>query len=140
PSTVWHTEGIDAERNQRFYLTKAGLALVAGDPGRRPLSDPATLAEFMTWPAKNDPARRHGLNLWNHGVGSVVGFGADERYGGQSLSVAGSRQALEIRRDLERAHERAGATLELIGLDGSLMSTTEVAYAVGPFARCMVAS
>ncbi|WP_324718092.1 clostripain-related cysteine peptidase [Carboxydochorda subterranea] len=121
-------------------MTRAGLVLVAGDPGRRPPSDPVTLAEFMTRSAKNDPARRHGLILWNHGAGSVVGFGADEGYGGQSLSVTGIRQALEIRRDLERAHERAGATLELIGLNGSLMSTTEVAYAVSPFARCMVAS
>lgn len=159
----WHMEGIDAGKNQRFYIRRgraelreelrddeelreafaglvqgnpagAGLVLLEDDLGLRRLADPVTLADFLVWSMLNFPARRYALILWNHGAGSVVGFGADEHFDGESLSLKGLFAALQA------AYQVTGTQLELIGFDACLMGAVEVAYVASPFARYMVAS
>ncbi|BAS26421.1 clostripain-related cysteine peptidase [Limnochorda pilosa] len=162
-TSQWYLDGIDANENQRFVVHRGtgelrrdlrgdretresfadlaegnprgpGLELVADGLGSRALADPETLADFIVWSMEDYPAERYALILWNHGAGSVIGFGADEQHEYASLSIAGIQQALET------AHAETGTALEFVGFDACLMATVEVAHALSPFARYMVAS
>ncbi len=39
------------------------------------MTDPGTLAGYIRWCAENYPASRYELILWDHGGGSVSGYG-----------------------------------------------------------------
>lgn len=55
----------------RYYLTKGGSVEkdVVQKLGETNTGDPKVLADFVTWGAKNYPAERYLLVLWNHGSG-----------------------------------------------------------------------
>ena len=44
------------------------------------MTDPNTLEAFIKWGAENYPANRMCLILWDHGGGSVSGYGYDQKY------------------------------------------------------------
>lgn len=130
----WYTPEISSERNQRWYIENGAMTLVNDDLGLRRLDDPANLTDFITWSMENYPAEKYILIFWNHGAGSVDGFGQDEHHDDATLSLAGIRQGIAD------ALEGTGQTLELVGFDTCLMATVEVATQVAPFAHYMVAS
>lgn len=55
----------------RYYVTKGGSAEkdVVAKLGETNTGDPKVLADFINWSAKNYPAERYLLVLWNHGSG-----------------------------------------------------------------------
>lgn len=50
------------------------------DLGSAPMTDPATLTSYIRWCAKNYPASRYELIFWDHGGGSVSGYGYDQKF------------------------------------------------------------
>lgn len=101
----------------------------------RSIGNSSTLTEFMDYGMQEFPAKRYGLIFWNHGAGSVTGFGYDELHPDDtSLSLG------EIHEGLQQSHFSGSAKLAFIGFDACLMATLETAEAVSPYADYLVAS
>lgn len=101
----------------------------------RSIGNPSTLAEFINYGMTEFPADRYGLIFWNHGAGSVIGFGYDELHSDDtSLSLA------EIRQGLQQSCSPTSFKFTFIGFDACLMATLEMASAVSPYADYLVAS
>ncbi|GHV10915.1 hypothetical protein AGMMS49938_00740 [Fibrobacterales bacterium] len=100
---------------------------------KQPIGDSLTLANFISYAMKAFPAERYGLIFWNHGAGSVRGFGYDEWFPDDHLT------AKELRGGLQSALKDS-TRFAFVGFDACLMSAMEIAVAVSPFADYMVAS
>ena len=113
--------GISSRRSQRYRVTSSGLTLVDDSLGQLDTTVPATLSDFIRWGAKNYPADRYILVLWDHGGGPVYGFGYDEF---QSYS-----STLTID-EMQTSLQDGGVFFDVIGMDCCLMSSVEVASAL----------
>ena len=98
------------------------------------MSEPETLTEFINAAKDSYPAEKYSLILWNHGGGVVVGYGADENYGNEMLSVNQLSSAIE---DSDVCKE---GKFEWIGFDACMMGMVEVADALKYDAEYMIAS
>ncbi|MBR6315638.1 MAG: peptidase C11, partial [Lachnospiraceae bacterium] len=76
----WHTQGISAQTNQIYRVKKGGLERLVDDDGAKRMTDPNTLSSFIQFCNKNFPADRMDLIFWDHGGGSLSGYGYDEKY------------------------------------------------------------
>lgn len=135
---TWHLDGIvpqniSSDSITCSKITRNGFQKLASSEGKS-IGNPSTLTEFVDYGMREFPAERYGLIFWNHGAGSVTGFGYDELYpDNTSLSL------VEIHSGLQNA--RGGARrFAFIGFDACLMATLETASAIAPFADYMVAS
>jgi hypothetical protein len=135
-TAAWNTEGISNEENQRWLVTPGGMELLMDGLGNRPLADSDTLTDFIVWTQQNFPAEKYALIFWDHGGGSVTGYGSDElaEDGETSLSLAG------IEHGIAAAVAETGETFELVGFDTCLLATVEMASLLSPYADYMVAS
>ena len=88
------------------------------DAGTVPMTDPNTLTSFIKWCAKNFPANRNQLIFWDHGGGSISGYGYDEKF-----KSSGSMNLAEI----NQALKKSGVTFDFVGFDACLMATLETA-------------
>lgn len=111
---------INSDKPQRLYKSfKASM------------TDPNTLSDFIRYSADNFPANRNILILWDHGGGSIVGYGMDENYpNSPSLSPDLLKKALA----------NAGVKFDFIGFDACLMANLETALALEPFSDYLIAS
>jgi len=71
--------------------------------------------------------------MWDHGGGSIAGFGHDENFADDSLSLA------EMRSAFEEAGLRDNK-LEFLGFDACLMATIEMAVIAADYAHVLIAS
>jgi len=97
------------------------------------MGDPATLRDFVTFSMEKYPAQKYGIIMWDHGGGSIAGFGHDEQFNNSSLSLL----------DMKQAFEEAGLRnnkLEFIGFDACLMATVEMAVLAADYAHVLIAS
>ena len=98
------------------------------------MGNPNTLRDFILFSTKNYPAEKIGLIMWDHGGGSIVGFGHDENFGNDSLLLP----------DIIHAFDAAGLglcnKLEFLGFDACLMATVEMAVLASEYARYLIAS
>ena len=127
----WQNKIISNSRNQIYRVADGGLELLEEDMGSAAMTNPETLASFLTWGKQNYPADRYELILWDHGGGSLSGYGYDEknaRSGSMSLASLGS------------ALEKAGMKFDFIGFDACLMATVENASMLTKYADYMIAS
>ncbi len=103
-----------------------------GDWGIKNLGDGAVLQKFLEWGMSRYPAKKYALLFSDHGAG-WNGVSADEHPDDDMLTLE------RITGALRGVKDRYG-TFELIGFDACLMGTLEVADALKPYARVMVAS
>ena len=95
------------------------------------MTDPNNLASFIQFCAKNFPANRNELILWDHGGGSVTGYGYDEKNKNSgSMSLEGVDQALKS----------GGVQFDFVGFDACLMATAETALMLNEHADYLIAS
>ena len=105
----------------------------AGETGScRNMGDPKTLRFFLEYGAKQYPADDYALILWDHGGGPLTGICWDETQGMDQLSISEVTEALSSCIGITK--------LAWIGFDACLMGTVEVACALAPYARYMIAS
>lgn len=128
----WGNPDVPDRGLARFLVGENGLEKLEDLPSAS-IADPATLSSFIDFGYLNYPAQRYGLVLWNHGGGSVFGFGKDELYDGEGMGLVDIRQAL----DNSAARE---TPLEFLGFDACLMATLETAGMAAPYARYLIAS
>ncbi len=94
------------------------------------MGDPATLTHFLNHLKNNYSSYdKKILIFWDHG-GAYTGFGQDENYNGDGLDLSEMKQAMSS----------AGMSFDLIGFDACLMASLEVAKALSPYGKYLVAS
>ncbi|MCR5502825.1 MAG: peptidase C11 [Lachnospiraceae bacterium] len=127
----WRTRGISSEVNQIYQISDGGMTRLVDNDGAKKMTDPDTLSGFIRWCAKNYPANRYELIFWDHGGGSVSGFGYDEKFrSAGSMNLSGIKKALTD----------GGVTFDFVGFDACLMATAETAVMLEDHADYMLAS
>lgn len=127
----WQNNAISSRTNQIWQIKDEGIVCLEKDLGAYSMTDPDTLSWFIRWCAKKYPANRTSLIFWDHGGGSVSGFGYDEKFasaGGMSLA------------EIDQALEDGGIKFDFVGFDACLMATTENALMLAKHADYMIAS
>lgn len=126
----WKSNGISSSVNQIYQIKDGKLVNLVSDDGAKSMTDPKTLSGFIQYCNANFPANRNELILWDHGGGSVSGYGYDEKYKNGSMNLGGISQALKD----------GGITFDFIGFDACLMATAETAFMLDDYADYLVAS
>jgi len=101
--------------------------------GKVSMGNPATLRDFIKFSMDNYPAEKYGLIMWDHGGGSIAGFGHDEKFNDDSLTL------LDMKKAFEEAELR-NQKLEFLGFDACLMATVEMAVVSADYAKVLIAS
>ena len=133
-SKRWFTKGIDDESYGRYTVHDGKLEKVIDLDDSTCMSEPESLADFISWARDAYPADRTMLVLWDHGGGLSLGYGVDaynKRKGDQeTLSVS----------EIASAIEQSGMRFDVIGFDACLMQDIDVAVALEPYADFYLAS
>lgn len=130
-ASKWQNSVVSSSYNQIYQVQSGGVVCLNDNVGRVSMTDPSTLSSFISWCASNYPANRYELIFWDHGAGSVSGFGYDEKFPNNgSMSLAGISKALK----------NGGVTFDFIGFDACLMATMENALMLDTYADYLIAS
>lgn len=97
------------------------------------MCDPDTLSEFLNYGYENYKTDSYDLILWDHGGGSILGYGYDELY-------ETTLKLTDIKAALEDSPFTKDNKLEVIGFDACLMSCVETGYVLKDHANYMIAS
>ena len=127
----WKNNVVSSRVNQVYQVKNGGLMCLSDNAGTGAMTDPRNLAAFIQFCTKNFPANRNALIFWDHGGGSLSGYGYDEKN-----KSAGSMDLAEI----NTALKAGGATFDFIGFDACLMATVETALTLTPYADYLIAS
>ena len=127
----WQNTVLSSKNNQIWQVTGKGMICLEDDLPSVSMTDPDTLASFIRWCGKNFPANRNALIFWDHGGGSVSGFGYDEKF-----ATSGSMNLAEI----DQALTDGGVQFDFVGFDACLMATAENALMLSKHADYMIAS
>ena len=126
----WQNTIMNNRTNERWKVTTKALIPLNRNVGMRQMTDPNTLYDFIDYGVKNFPADRYMLILWDHGAGSLQGYGYDQNYPNGTMTIDEISQVLKA----------SGVKFDFIGFDACLMATAETAMALSPYADYMIAS
>jgi len=126
----WKNSVIASTTNQRWIIKNRTISALDKKVGKKAMTDPATLSDFIKWGTTNYPADRYFLVLWDHGGGSLMGYAHDEFYPNDTMTVD----------EISTALKNGGVKFDWIGFDACLMANMETAIAVEPYADYLIAS
>ena len=126
----WRNNVVSSSVNQIYQIKDGGLYCLEENMGSGSMTTPSTLTQFIQYGKEHFPANRFSLILWDHGGGSVSGYGYDEKYGRSSMTLAGLNTALKD----------AGIHFDFIGFDACLMATVENGLMLSQYADYLIAS
>ncbi len=127
----WKISNISSTVNQIYRVADGKIELLENDMGSKAMTDPNNLSAFIKYCAKKYPANRNELILWDHGGGSVSGYGYDEKNkNAGSMDLGGISKALSA----------GGVKFDFVGFDACLMATAETALMLNDYADYMIAS
>ena len=130
-STNWRNDKVSSRVNQIWQIDNGKMKCLEENAGTASMTSPSTLTSFIQYCAKNFKANRYALILWDHGSGSVSGYGYDEKNTRSgSMTLAG----------LNTAFENGGVKFDFIGFDACLMATVENALMCSKHADYLIAS
>ncbi len=129
-TSKWQNNAISSKTNQRFKITGDGLKLLQEDLGKKSMVDANTLTDFIKYCKNNFPADRYSLIMWDHGGGSLNGFGYDQNFPGDAMTLD----------EIAMALRNSDCTFDWVGFDACLMATLETAIVLEPYADYMIAS
>lgn len=121
----WMTDG----KTQRLIAGEDELTLFETLENVK-MTDPSSLGDFIQWGTNAYPADRYVLILWDHGDGTMRGYGRDELNGGITMRLCVIQEALK----------NGGVHFDIIGFDACLMGTLEMAYVLRDYADYLIAS
>lgn len=127
----WQNDAMSNQKNQIWQVQDKGLVCLEQNAGNKSMTDEDTLSYFIRWCAKKFPANRNALIMWDHGGGSVSGFGYDEKF-----ASSGSMNLAEI----DQALTDGGVKFDFVGYDACLMATAENALMLTKHADYLIAS
>lgn len=125
----WKNDTVKSDALYRYEVRSNKLQLL-GDAGNNPITDASCLSDFIKFAAKEKPADRYGFIFWNHGGGTIGGYGEDMLFDSQSMNI----------NEIKKGFEDAGIHFDFIGFDCCLMSTVEIANALKSNADYLIAS
>ncbi len=128
---TWHIQGISNSVHQIYRVDDGTLERLEDNFGGGSMTDEANLEAFIKYCRQNFPANRNMLIFWDHGGGSLQGYGYDE-----TNSSKGTMTLAEINTALKNAK----TTFDMIGFDTCLMATAENALMLSNYADYLVAS
>lgn len=126
---TWNNAQIQDGQTARWLVRAGGLTLLEDLDGA-PMLRQDTLSDFVRDCADQFPADRYMLIFWDHGAGSLYGFGYDEL----------NEQDVLLLSDMDAALARAGVKFDFVGFDACLMGTVETAYMLREHADYLIAS
>ena len=127
----WRNNVISSSVNQIYKISDGKFECLEKNAGNGSMVNPETLVSFLKYGRENYPADRMCLIFWDHGGGSVSGYGYDEKVGhNQSMTLASINNALK----------KADMKFDFIGFDACLMATVENGLMLGQYADYMIAS
>ena len=127
----WKNDVVSNSVNQIYRVHSGGLERLESSYGKAAMTDPANLTQFIRYCAEHYPANRNILILWDHGGGSISGYGYDEKSGGRSSMTLPQ---------IDKALSDANVVFDWIGYDACLMSTLETALVSAKYADYLIAS
>ncbi len=126
----WQNNIVSNSVNQIYKVQSGGIKCLEKDMGDKPMTAPSTLTEYIDYCTKNYPADRYELIFWDHGGGTISGYGYDEKKKNGSMTLSGIDSALKA----------AGTVFDFIGFDACLMATLENGLMLSEYADYMIAS
>ena len=127
----WKNNIVSNSTTQIYKVVQGGLKKLETNMGDKAMTTPSTLTSFIKYCKKNFPADRNELIFWDHGGGSLSGYGYDEKFAqAGSMTLKGINEALSS----------AGMTFDFIGFDACLMATVENALMLTKYADYLIAS
>lgn len=127
----WKNNVVSSQYNQIYQVKNGGLQLLEKNAGTKAMTDPSNLSSFIQYCNKNYPANRNMLIFWDHGGGSISGYGYDEKnQSAGSMNLSGIHHALTD----------GGVKFDWIGFDACLMATVETDLMAANHADYMIAS
>lgn len=127
----WKTQGISNKTNQIYRVRSGKIEQLSSDEGDKAMTRTETLIEFIEYCKTNYPANRNALIFWDHGGGSITGYGYDEKHKSE-----GSMDLSEINHALKAVDQK----FDFIGFDACLMATLETAQMCSNYADYLIAS
>lgn len=127
---TWKNDVISNKTNQRYQIKEEGLLLLEDNLGKQSMVNPDTLTDFIQYCEEEFPADRYQLIMWDHGGGSLAGFGYDELFPGDHMTLDEIQEALNA----------GNVNFDFVGFDACLMGTLETALVLEPFSDYMLAS
>lgn len=125
----WKNATVKNDALYRYEVNNNELKMI-GEAGNNPITDANQLSDFIKFAAKEKPADRYGFVFWNHGGGTIGGYGEDKLFDSQSMDINA----------IKKGFEDAGIYFDFIGFDCCLMSTVEIANALKMNADYLIAS
>lgn len=129
---MWYSD-IPVDANCVYRLDGSELVLEKSDAAAS-MGESDTLSTFLKYGLTEHPADRYGVILWNHGAGPLIGYGVDEVFDNDLLTM----------QELSDAFRNAGIDennkMEFVGFDACLMGSLETAWMMKDYARYMIAS
>ena len=128
----WQTAEISSEDHGVYLITSEGIEKVKSfNKDKMGLS--STLSRFLNFGYENYKADQYGLILWDHGGGPINGYGADEFYKFDYLTLSELKEAIEDSPFIKKK-------LEFVGFDACLMSSVEVANSISRYSKYFISS
>lgn len=127
----WNNSVISSSNIERYVIAGGKFNKLNPKIKNGPMTDKDTLSSFIQYSSSNFPANRYFLILWDHGGGSVTGYGYDEKY-----PQAGSMSPDII----AEALKDGGVKFDAVGFDACLMANLETAIAIEPYADYLIGS
>ena len=128
-ATKWDNGNISADTRQRWLIQNGEMSLCE-DIGQDSMCTESSLSDFVSWSAETYPADRYILTLWDHGGGTLGGYGSDENYPEDGLDLA----------EMAGSVADSGIKLDIVSFDACLMGTMETAYTFSQYADYLIAS
>ena len=130
-SKSWNNDIVDAKKNQVYRVADGGVNRLSDNLADGAMTKPETLLAFLKYCKTNFPANRYELIFWDHGTGSVQGYGFDDRYSEtDTLTLP----------EINKALTQSGMKFDFIGFDACLMGGVENALMLANHADYMIAS
>ena len=128
-ASQWTDYGIRDDVNQIYRINNGELELLQDLP-LTDMADGKTLTDFVNYCKSNYTADRYGLIMWDHGGGSIDGFGWDENFQDNMMRLY----------DMDTAIGNSGVKFDFIGFDACLMATIETALMAEKHSDYLIAS
>jgi len=115
PVTSWKT--------LKRHILRNGQLIELQDLGVQNMGKPETLRDFIVWGQTAYPADRYILVLWDHGGGSVLGYGSYTDPDDNKIVIASPMRVPDMTKAIGDAFAITQKGFEIIGFDTCLLAT-----------------
>lgn len=129
--TGWQNNVMSNSSNYIYKIENGGKFIKLADDGNKTMTEPSTLSGYIKAVANAYPAERSILILWDHGGGSITGYGYDQRHKNSG--------AMDLN-GIDEALTDAGVKFDFVGFDACLMATAENAIMLSDHADYLIGS